>query len=52
MDEETAEFYSRVRDSYLGIHEREPERFRVIDAEGTIDEIHASVVAVVDEFLN
>ena len=41
MDEETAEFYTRVRDAYLGIAEREPERFRVIDASGPIDAIHA-----------
>ena len=40
MDEETAEFYSRVREAYLGIAEREPDRFKVVDALGTPDEIH------------
>jgi dTMP kinase len=49
MDEETAEFYSRVRDAYLGIAEREPGRFRIVDAEGSVDDIHVSVVKLVDE---
>lgn len=51
MDEETAEFYSRVRDSYLGIARREPERFHVIDAERSIDEIHRDVVELVAQVL-
>lgn len=52
MDEETAEFYTRVREAYLGIHEREPDRFRIVDANGSIADIHASVLAVVGELLN
>lgn len=52
MDEETAAFYSRVRDSYLGIATREPGRFKVIDAEGKIDEIHKKVIEIVDNLLN
>ncbi len=52
MDEETVEFYTRVRDAYFGIAEREPERFRVVDASGTIEEIHASVVDLVDELVS
>jgi dTMP kinase len=51
MDRETTEFYERVRASYLGIAEREPLRFRVIDANGPIDEIHKVVVGTVTEFL-
>ena len=51
MDRETTEFYERVRASYLGIAEREPERFRVIDANGPIDEIHKVVVGTVTELL-
>ena len=52
MDAETAEFYSRVREAYLGIAERRPERFRIVDASGSIAEIHAAVVDVVDELLD
>lgn len=47
MDDETAEFYTRVREAYLGIAEREPERFIVVDASGTIDEIHRNVMEIV-----
>lgn len=52
MDLETAEFYERVRRSYLGIAEREPERFRVIDANGAMDEIHKTVGRIVSDFLD
>jgi dTMP kinase len=51
MDMETADFYDRVRKSYLGIAEREPERFKLIDANGSIEETHRIVVEVVTEFL-
>ena len=51
MDSETAEFYTRVRDAYLEIAEREPNRFRVIDANGAIEEIHAQVIEIVTKFL-
>jgi dTMP kinase len=47
MDDETEEFYTRVREAYLGIAKREPERFIVIDAFGKIDAIHARVMETV-----
>jgi len=52
MDRETAEFYTRVRDAYLGIAKREPPRFKIIDANGSPDETHAEVLAIVSKFLN
>jgi dTMP kinase len=52
MDEETGEFYTRVREAYLGIARREPDRFRVIEAMGTMEEIHANVVSILSETLN
>lgn len=51
MDGESVEFYSRVRRAYLGIAEREPERFVVIDATGTAEEIHRKVVEKVSPLL-
>ena len=51
MDSETGDFYKRVRESYLQIADREPERFRVINAEGSTDEIQRRVVEIVSEFL-
>lgn len=51
MDLETAEFYTRVREAYLGIAEREPERFKIVDANGSVDEIHRNVAEIVNGFL-
>jgi dTMP kinase len=51
MDFEAAEFYERVREAYLGIAAREPERFKVIEAGGAINEIHNEVVKRVTGFL-
>lgn len=52
MDEETAEFYQRVREAYLGIARREPRRFRVIDAARPIEDIHAEVNHTVTELVS
>src|SRR5512139_567210 len=52
MDLETAEFYANVRRAYLGIAEREPERFKVIDANGSIEETHFKLKEVVNNFLS
>jgi dTMP kinase len=51
MDLETADFYTRVRDAYHGIAKREPDRFKVIDANGSVDDIHVQVVEIVSGFL-
>ncbi len=51
MDKETTEFYDRVRKSYLKMAEKEPKRFRVIDASGSIEEVHAKVSEIVTKFL-
>lgn len=51
MDKETTEFYERVRKAYLKIAEKEPRRFRVIDANGSIEEVHARVSEVINKFL-
>lgn len=51
MDVEESEFYGRVRDSYLGIAEREPERFRVIDAQRPADAIQTDVMDMITSFL-
>jgi dTMP kinase len=51
MDLETAEFYSRVREAYLGIAARETGRFKVIDATASIEETHKKVAKLVAAFL-
>ena len=51
MDEETADFYARVRDAYLEIARSERERFHIIDARRPPDQIHSDVVVAVDDLL-
>ncbi len=46
LDVERAEFYSRVRGSYLQLAESEPERFVIVDASGELDEVSASIDAL------
>lgn len=51
MDKETSDFYERTRAAYLMIAAKEPERFRIVDANGAVDEIHARVMQNVTNFL-
>lgn len=51
MDLETAEFYSKVRTAYLEIAAKEPGRFKVLDANGSIEATQKNVLAVVNDFL-
>lgn len=51
MDTETHDFYARVRSKYLEIATQEPERFKVIDATGTPEEIFGRTIEIVDDFL-
>jgi dTMP kinase len=51
MDFETVEFYDRVRNAYLGIAQHEPERFRVVDATGSVDQIQRQVLEIVSRAL-
>jgi len=52
MDAETEEFYSRVRDAYLGFARAEPERFRVIDAARPVENIRVEVLSEVTRNLS
>jgi dTMP kinase len=51
LDSEDAEFHTRVRNAYLEIAKAEPERFRVIDARGSVQETHHMVMDIVMPFL-
>lgn len=51
MDREDAEFYTRVREAYLAIGRREPKRFKIIDASGSIEEVHHKALEIIDRFL-
>jgi dTMP kinase len=51
LDAEDAEFHTRVRDAYLHIAAAEPDRVRVVDSSGPVDETHARVKEIVVPFL-
>lgn len=51
MDVETAGFYASVREAYLRIAEREPKRFIVVDANGSVEEIQSRVVKLVEPLI-
>lgn len=51
LEAEKEEFHGRVRDAYLALAAAEPERFLVLDASASVDEIAAAVRARVEEFL-
>lgn len=51
MDDEERDFYSRVREAYLEISLKEPERFLVVDASSSVEEIHSKVSEIIHEFL-
>ena len=47
LDAEDAAFHTRVRDAYLKIAAAEPERVRVVDASGSVQETHSLVMRIV-----
>jgi len=51
LDKEDAEFHTRVRNAYLEIAKTAPERFRIIDARGSVNETHKVVMDIVIPFL-
>jgi dTMP kinase len=50
LDNENVEFHRRVRDGYLEIARTEPERFRIIDSAGSVEETWTKTQQVVEEF--
>lgn len=52
MDSQAMSFYQRVRDGYLALAEQNPERFVVIDASGTLEQVRASIAAEMQSLLD
>jgi dTMP kinase len=46
FEEEPAKFFERVREAYLGIARAEPERVRIINAVGSLDDVRRQVEVV------
>ncbi len=51
LDSEDAEFHTRVREAYLDLAEKEPERFRIVTTKGPAEETHERVKEIVLPFL-
>jgi dTMP kinase len=51
LEAEKAEFHGRVRDAYLALAAAEPERFLVLDAAASVDDIAAQIRARVESLL-
>jgi len=47
FEQENRAFFERVRDAYLAIARREPQRVVIVDARGSADETHRQIVEVV-----
>lgn len=51
LDRESIDFYERVRAGFLELAQREPERFRIVDASGTIEQTQNQVLTSLTSWL-
>jgi dTMP kinase len=51
FEEETINFHEKVRQGYLKLARLEPERFKIIDASGKIDQVQSDIRAVLIPYL-
>ena len=51
LDNEDPEFHRKVREGFLLLAAQNPERFRVIDADRTVESIQLDIQRCVQEFL-
>jgi len=51
LELEDLAFHDRVRGGYHDLARKEPDRIRVIDVSGKIEEVHSRIIVVVDDFL-
>ena len=52
MESAGIEFFNRVRNGYLEIAKKEPNRVKIIDSSRAIDEIHKNVIELFDNCFN
>lgn len=50
FEEEKVEFFNKVRDGYLNIAQSEPERMKIIDAQGSIEQVQQQIAHTLDAF--
>ncbi len=51
FEQETTDFFDRVRRAYLEIASQEPQRFRIIDASKSLEQVAAQIEAAIDELV-
>jgi dTMP kinase len=51
LELEDVEFHKQVRSGYLEIAAKEPERIKLIDASGSIEEVQSKIVKIISDFL-
>ena len=52
FESEALEFHSRVREGYLSLARKEPDRFRIVDASKDIKSVHHEVCIHLSQFTN
>ena len=50
FEEEQIEFFEQVRQGYLQIAEREPERVKIVDASGSLEQVQVQIDSVLSDF--
>jgi len=51
MEMEQEEFHESIREGYLQLAKREPDRIKTIQVKGSIEEVHKSIVSLIEPFL-
>ena len=51
MEKETKEFHILVREGYLELARQEPQRIKVVSATGSIEDVHGSVISLIEPFM-
>jgi dTMP kinase len=52
LELEDISFHKRVREGFLTIAGKEPQRVKLIDCSGGIEEVHQNIINIIDVFLN
>lgn len=52
LDLEKMDFHEKIREGYLHLAEKYPNRIKTVDASGTIEEVNASIVEILEKIIN
>ncbi|MFA6082245.1 MAG: dTMP kinase [Patescibacteria group bacterium] len=50
FEKEGLEFHQKIRQAYLDLAKNNPDRIKVVDASGTVDEVHEAIVKVIQSY--